>query len=166
MKTWYFSWNYKFYSKDLGCFNYYRVYKCFPPVKFVKRLLNFVPEWKEEVNNKVLEFKWSNFHWPNVPGALVQPLAWAKRFNQTYDGSHLSHRLHTLGSLGFSDSLRPIRRPESSSRAELCKAGMILRRREIKKKKEEGDRCKTIFEQSRSAVKLFWLIHFTLCDWI
>lgn len=43
------------------------------------------------------------------------------------DGSHLSHRLHTLGSLGSSESLRPIRRPESSSRAELCRAGMVLR---------------------------------------
>lgn len=79
------------------------------------------------------------------------------------DGSHLSHRLHTLGSLGSSESLRPIRRPESSSRAELCRAGMVLRG-ERERERKGGGRSETdekkmhIFErgeQSRGAMKLF-----------
>lgn len=40
---------------------------------------------------------------------------------------HLSHRLHTLGSVGFRESLRPTRKLESSRMAELCRVGMVLR---------------------------------------
>lgn len=38
----------------------------------------------------------------------------------------LSHRLHTLGSLGFREQHRPIRKLKSSRTAELCRVGMVL----------------------------------------
>lgn len=43
----------------------------------------------------------------------------------------LSHRLHTLGSLGFREQLRPIRKQTSSRTAELCGVGMVLAGGEI-----------------------------------
>lgn len=43
----------------------------------------------------------------------------------------LSHRLHTLGSLGFREQLRPIRKQTSSRTAELCRVGMVLAGGEI-----------------------------------
>lgn len=43
------------------------------------------------------------------------------------DGPHLSHRLHTFGSLGFREKLRPTRKLRSSRTTELCRVGMVLR---------------------------------------
>lgn len=85
---------------------------------------------RRENNYKVFEYKWLSHKEANVPQPLVK-LVKVKYgpsvLIRQRDNSHLSHRLHTLGSLGFSDSLRPISSPESSSKAELCKAGMVLK---------------------------------------
>lgn len=42
---------------------------------------------------------------------------------------HLSHVLHTLGSLGSREQLSPIRMLKSSRTAELCRVGMVLKGR-------------------------------------